>query len=155
MGIMRCHSPLRQHPETARQQVTGLTLTEQAKHMNGKWHEVSSTLHGIQARHCRKGFCCKGATWTTTRWWWKVVIHPPSLSVPPSKAWQNQNCLWLQCNLHGPFIKQVPPTRSRLPGWRPLSIQKGIDRIHVWPGSYVPPVQGERWRSRLLKILLV
>jgi len=70
----------------------------------------------------------------------------------------NQNCLWLQCNFHRPFIQQVTPSRSRhnkFPCWHPLSIQKGIHSIHVRPGSYVPSIQSERRRSWLLKILLV
>ena len=86
------------------------------------------------------------------------MVHPPSRSVPPSKAGQNQNCLRLQCNLHGPFIKQVPSSRSRLnefPGWRPLSIQKGTDSIHVRPRSYLESTKSicARGGTRLHKFI--
>ena len=59
-------------------------------------------------------------------------------------------------NLTTQFTKQVPPSRSRLNKFPcPLSIQKGIDSIHVRPGSYVPSIQSERRSLQLLKILQV
>jgi len=59
----------------------------------------------------------------------KSWYNPPSWSVPPSKAWKTRNSLRLQCNLHGPFMKQLPSSRSRLnefPSWWTLSILKRI-----------------------------